>query len=59
MAASSNNAVAQVIIRLLVWAVRFGSVADLNDTPKAAAQAAGIEGIADLAIHQIAAIRER
>ena len=31
---------------------RFGSLAELNDTPKAAVLAAGIGGIADLAIHQ-------
>ena len=30
----------------------FGSSAELNDTPKAAVRAAGIEGIADLAIRQ-------
>jgi hypothetical protein len=31
--------------------VRYGSVADSHDTPKAAVRAAGIGGIADLAIH--------
>ena len=30
--------------------VRFGSLAELNDTPKAAAQAAGIGGKAEVAI---------
>jgi len=30
---------------------RFGSFADPHDTPKAAARAAGIDGIVDLAIH--------
>ena len=30
----------------------FGSVADPHDTPKAAVRAAGIRGIADLAIHR-------
>ena len=30
---------------------RFGSVAASHNTPKAAVRAAGIEGIADLAIH--------
>ena len=30
--------------------VRNGSLAELNDTPKPAVRAAGIEGIADLAI---------
>jgi hypothetical protein len=32
--------------------VAFGSLAELNDTPKAAVRAAGIGGIADVAIHQ-------
>ncbi|MGB5412643.1 MAG: hypothetical protein WBN09_14005, partial [Woeseiaceae bacterium] len=32
--------------------VRNGSLAELNDTPKAAVRAAAIEGIADLAIRR-------
>jgi len=32
---------------------RKGSLAELNDTPKAAVRAAGIEGIADLAIRRM------
>ena len=40
-------------IRDWLWLnVRKGSLAELNDTPKAAARAAGIEGIADLAIRR-------
>ena len=35
-----------------VLLVRFGSVADPHDTLKAAVRAAGMGGIADLAIHQ-------
>ena len=31
--------------------VHFGSVAELNDTPKGAVRAAGIGGISDVAIH--------
>jgi len=34
-----------------ILTVAFGSIAELNDTPKAAVRAAGIGGIADLAIH--------
>ena len=35
---------------LMLCNISFGSLAELNDTPKAAVRAAGIEGMADLAI---------
>jgi hypothetical protein len=37
---------------MLFTYVRFGSFAEINDTPKAAVRAAPIEGEADLAIQQ-------
>jgi len=36
---------------MLVGKFRFGSFADPHDTPKAAVRPAGIDGIAELAIH--------